>query len=153
MPQLLSWYLSHPDPGLHSAIDWLLRHDREGNESRKLDWREAVGLEGLDAMLKGEPPEHRRWYVTPHGETMVLLGPDEFLMGSPETEPGHENDEALHRRHIGRTFAIAAHEVTNRQLQQFLKERPSIRHRFQHRYSPEGECPAVSVTWYQAALY
>src|SRR5262249_34478921 len=30
LPLLLKWYREHPDPGLHSAIDWLLRHAHEG---------------------------------------------------------------------------------------------------------------------------
>ena len=33
---------------------------------------------------------------------MVLLGPDEFLMGSPDKETGHDTDERLHRRRINR---------------------------------------------------
>jgi serine/threonine protein kinase/formylglycine-generating enzyme required for sulfatase activity len=152
-PQLLSWYLDHPDPGLHGAIDWLLRHGREGNAARKLDWRETPALEKLDGMLRGEQAGKRRWYLTPHGETMVLLGPDEFLMGSPDSETGHESDETLHRRHIARTFAISAHEVTNRQLDRFLKEHPEIHHPYQERYSPKSDCPAVNVSWYLAALY
>src|SRR5262249_56439517 len=29
VPRLLEWYRSDPDPGIHGAVDWLLRHGRE----------------------------------------------------------------------------------------------------------------------------
>jgi hypothetical protein len=33
---LVRWYRDDPDAGVHGAIDWLLRHDMEGPEKRKL---------------------------------------------------------------------------------------------------------------------
>jgi serine/threonine protein kinase/formylglycine-generating enzyme required for sulfatase activity len=153
LPLLLKWYREHPDPGLHGAVDWLLRHDHEGTRSRKLDWGQAAELEKIDRALRNEPPGKRGWYVTPQGQTMVLLGPGEFLMGSPEGEPGHESDETLHRRHIPRRFALSACEVTVKQFRQFLAAHPKIRHQNAKQYSPEEDCPEVNVTWYEAAQF
>jgi serine/threonine protein kinase/formylglycine-generating enzyme required for sulfatase activity len=48
VPRLLDWYHSDPDPGVHSAIDWLLRHGREGPQPRALDWGQAAALEAID---------------------------------------------------------------------------------------------------------
>src|SRR3954452_10610924 len=36
--KLLEWYRDDPDPGIHGAIDWLLRHDKEGPADRLLKW-------------------------------------------------------------------------------------------------------------------
>ena len=41
--RLLRLYRADPDPGLHSAIDWLLRHGRQGLTDRRLDWQQARG--------------------------------------------------------------------------------------------------------------
>jgi formylglycine-generating enzyme required for sulfatase activity/tetratricopeptide (TPR) repeat protein/tRNA A-37 threonylcarbamoyl transferase component Bud32 len=51
LPRLLRWYRSDPDPGIHGAIDWLLRHSREGPEPRKLDWGQAGALGRIDQEL------------------------------------------------------------------------------------------------------
>ena len=74
-------------------------------------------------------------------------------MGSPVSEveryggPTGRN-ELLHRRRIGRTFAIAAHEVT---VEQFLLFRND--HDYNRQYSREHDAPVNTVTWYQAAQY
>ena len=57
--------------------------------------------------------------------TMVIIQPEEeYLMGSPVAEAERfggptGNNEIRHRRRIGRTFAIGAHEVTIAQFQAF----------------------------------
>ena len=53
--KLLHWYRHDPDPGIHGAIDWLLRHDREGPNPRPLDWKQAQQLRQLDEELKRPP--------------------------------------------------------------------------------------------------
>jgi hypothetical protein len=104
----------HPDPGLHGAIDWLLRQR----------WGKAAELAGIDAELGsvsrgrvaaravfgGVPVpgfvgvmgvacgpllpapgvgHDRDWYVNGEGQTYaVVRGPVEFTLGSPGTEPG-----------------------------------------------------------------
>src|SRR5262249_41864896 len=49
MPKLLAWYRTDPDPGVHGAIDWLLRHRKEGPLDRPLDWDGRTDLEKIDA--------------------------------------------------------------------------------------------------------
>jgi formylglycine-generating enzyme required for sulfatase activity len=51
VPRLLGWYRSDPDPGIHAAVDWLLRHGREGPAPRPLDWRQGEALGRIDQDL------------------------------------------------------------------------------------------------------
>lgn len=164
--KMLRWYRDDPDPGIHAAIDWLLRHGRQGKVARRLDWRGADGLAKIDRDLTGRPAGRRNWYVTSEGQTMVLIrGPVEFRMGSPEYEPGRTPDETPHRVRIPRSFAVASKEVTIDQFRRFLEANPEIkRHhtynedptrmaRILERISPEGDGPQIALTWYEAAQY
>jgi formylglycine-generating enzyme required for sulfatase activity len=49
--QLLDWYRNDPDSGVHGAIDWLLRHGKEGPTDRLLDWGQASALRKIDEEL------------------------------------------------------------------------------------------------------
>lgn len=149
--RLLVLYREHPDSGLHSAIDWLLRQK----------WGKAADLAAIDAALarrpKGREPASAdcNWYVNGEGQTFaVVRGPVEFRMGSPlnepdrPREPGEADTELPHRKRIGRTYAISTREVT---VAEFLKFRP--KHSWPKKYSPDPNGPAVGVTWYDAAEY
>jgi formylglycine-generating enzyme required for sulfatase activity len=46
--KLLEWYRDDPDAGLHGAIDWLLGHDKEGEEERPLKWGQAKVLQQIN---------------------------------------------------------------------------------------------------------
>src|SRR5262249_33992463 len=94
------------------------------------------------------------WFVNAEGQTFsVVPGPVEFLMGSPRTDAEREGGgagrlETLHKRRIGRTFAIATREVT---LAQFLRFRKD--HQPDREFVPSVDCPVNMVTWYDAAAY
>jgi formylglycine-generating enzyme required for sulfatase activity/tRNA A-37 threonylcarbamoyl transferase component Bud32 len=153
--KLLAWYRDDPDPGLHSAIDWLLRHGKEGTEARKLDWGQAKKLREIDdGLRRRDPDKRRRWYVNGQGQTYVCIaGPLEFRMGSPPTESDHYHMEMLHRRRISRNFAIASRSVTVAEFQQFLKERTDVNPPETKIYSPDADGPVHAVPWYMAAQY
>jgi len=153
--KLLTWYRDDPDAGIHGAIDWLLRHRQEGPTARPLAWGQAKALQQLDDELKRRDPDGKRgWYVNQQGQTLVLVpGPVEFRMGSPPDEPGHFETERLHRRRIGRNYAIASKPVTVTQFQRFLKDRPDVSWPPIQVYAPEGDCPILGVSWYRAAQY
>ncbi len=166
--ELLKLYRAHPDPGLHSAIDWLLRQKwGKGKELATIDAelaaaaRTPVLVRGLAALapvpvsvgpLLPAPTvaEKQDWYVNGEGQTYAAVrGPVEFTLGSPKTEPGRvEVNEPPHRKGIGRTFAVATREVT---VVEFLRFRP--KHDWTKKHSPGPDTPAVSVTWYEAAEY
>jgi formylglycine-generating enzyme required for sulfatase activity len=149
--QLLQTYREDPDPGIHSAVDWLLRSRWDhGERLRKIDRED----------LAGQPPCLRQWYVTARqGHTLAVIhNPAVFTMGSPEQEPDRDPEETQHRRHIPRSFAIATKEVTVRQFQEFLKANRDVRHDREptKKYSPEGDPddgPVLGVPWFAAAQY
>lgn len=105
------------------------------------------------------------------GQTLVVVhGPVEFAMGSPEGERGRKPasdspDERLHTARIPRSYAIATHEVTVAQFQRFLDANPEVQPRHTYptepgqmeevmrRFSPDPEMPQIAVTWYEAAMY
>jgi hypothetical protein len=76
-------------------------------------------------------------------------------MGSPRTEAGREDgpegkSELRHYRQIGRTFAIAAHEVT---VEQFLRLWKDKKFGYRAEFSRDPNHPINMVSWYQAAEY
>jgi formylglycine-generating enzyme required for sulfatase activity len=154
--KLLTWYRDDPDPGIHGAIDWLLRHNREGPAPRALDWGQAAALRKIDDELKRRDPDgKRRWYVNGQGQTMVVMpGPVEFLMGCPpnETRPSQTRHETLHRREIPRSFALASKAVTVEEFLRFRAKHYEVTEQARF-YSPEPTCPMNVVSWYEAAQY
>jgi formylglycine-generating enzyme required for sulfatase activity/tetratricopeptide (TPR) repeat protein len=165
---LLRWYGDDPDPGVHSAIGWLLRNRDEGSVPRLLDWGQANALDALDKGLAGKKPRLSKpdaparadrgggWYVTGQGQTLVMIeGPVEFRMGAPHWEPDQfPGNERRHLRRIGRNYAIASTTVTVAQWQAFLKDNPDVKTKeFLPRYAPEDGCPMIVVSFYAAARY
>jgi formylglycine-generating enzyme required for sulfatase activity len=137
--RLLRLYREDPDPGIHGAAGWLLRQ-----------WGLQRLLEEIDQEFKtGKPEGRRRWYVNGQGQTFsVFADPAPFLMGSPEGEPGHSNDEGQQRRHIGHGFALAARDVTVADFRRFRKD-----HKYVEGYARTPDCPVNNVSWYEAAAY
>ncbi|HEV3262425.1 MAG TPA: hypothetical protein VG013_36575 [Gemmataceae bacterium] len=90
---LLAAYNEDPDPGVHSAVDWLLRRWHHGDKLVDIDreWKATRAVGG------------RRWYVNGQGQTFAVVGdPGEFWMGSPGYEPDRVSDEVMHRKRLGR---------------------------------------------------
>jgi eukaryotic-like serine/threonine-protein kinase len=113
--KLIDLYRNDPDPGVHGASEWLLRQWRNENQIKAID--QELGKLSLPTLLtdQGEASSKgnsRRWYINSQGQTMVIVpGPAEFQMGERKEQ---------HRQQIGRSFAIAAKEVTVDQFQRFL---------------------------------
>ncbi len=130
IPKLLQLYRDDPDPGIHGAIEWLLRQWQVEGKRKDIDKELATG--------KGEGK--RQWYVNRQGQTMVIVpDPGEFWMGE-----GQER----HKRRINRPFAIASKEVT---VEQFLLFRNN--HPLNKDYAPASNCPVNMPSWYDAASY
>jgi hypothetical protein len=148
--RLWQTYRDDPDPGIHSAVDWLLR----------CRWGHGEELCNIDQVLAGQPKDQRRWYVTSQqGHTLaVIRNPGEFTMGSPEQEPHRRPEETPHRRHLPQSFAIATKEVTVRQFREFLKANPDVSHDWgpTEKYRPDADPedgPVLGVAWFAAAQY
>jgi formylglycine-generating enzyme required for sulfatase activity len=153
--KLLEWYRTDPDRGVHGAIDWLLRHPREGPDPRKLDWGQGKALRKIDDDLKGvAPPPGQRWQVARFGLTLALFpGPVTARLGSSPDEPGRFPYEVPHERRINRSFALATKPVTVAQWEQFRKAYPRLQHHCTEKYSPVPGGPVIAVTWYEAAMF
>jgi serine/threonine protein kinase/formylglycine-generating enzyme required for sulfatase activity len=138
-PLLLRWFGEDPDPGLHSATDWLLRR-----------WELGAKLRPIQDALAGRPPGTRQWFINGQGQTFAFANdPVTFSMGSPPYEPGRvAAKEAPHSMHIPRAFAVAALEVSVAEFQRFRKN-----YYFAAEYSPGPQGPAINVSWYDAAAY
>ena len=152
--KLLVIYENEPDAGLHGAAEWLLRK-----------WGHGERLQGVVNKLRGnevklqarKASDKRGWYVNTQGQTFAMLDAGEFLMGSPESEPGHRHDEILHRCRIGRRFAISATHITKAQYRTFQQAVKG----FDLAGDPQladivpstDDSPQTGMTWYEAAEY
>jgi serine/threonine protein kinase/formylglycine-generating enzyme required for sulfatase activity len=151
--RLLAVYENEPDPGLHGASEWLLR--KCGQQERL----EAV-VEKLKCderqLLPRTSSEKRRWYVNSQKQTFVIVDGGEFLMGLAESESNRSPMENELRFHIGRTFAISAHEVTKAQyraFQQAVKGFDPANDPLFRDYVLTDDSAQIGVSWCEAAHY
>jgi formylglycine-generating enzyme required for sulfatase activity len=146
--ELRRLYRDNPDPGLHAAIDWVLRQG----------WGLGDDLQRIDRELAGKPQEARAWYVNGQEQTLVTIrSPVPFSMGSPDDEPDRSEMEAQHQRLIPRSFAVGTKEVTVGQFQKFLKANPDVssplRSRVLGEDNQDQDRPVTRVTWLEAVQY
>jgi serine/threonine protein kinase/formylglycine-generating enzyme required for sulfatase activity len=160
VPHLLDLYRRDPDPGIHGAVEWLLRGWNQGEKIKEIDrqWLMQNDKRFKDiqnALAKQMLAKEPQWYVNGQGQTMVVVpGPVTFLMGSPAGEYGRREEEVQHARRIGQSFAIATKPVTVEQFQRFFRTVHGKEHEIVIlEYAPTGDCPAHVITWYLAAEY
>jgi len=166
LARVLQLYRDDPDPGLHGAAEWLLRQWQQDTKIKELNakWTQdkkhrEEKLQKIALALR-QAKAKPQWYVNGQGQTMVVIsGPVEFLMGSPPAEAGRDvgpagRMEQQHKKRIGRSFAVAAREVTVAQFRTFSKDffNEDYQDYFKG-YSPTDDCPANRITWYLAAAY
>ncbi|MCK5185900.1 MAG: SUMF1/EgtB/PvdO family nonheme iron enzyme [Deltaproteobacteria bacterium] len=82
-------------------------------------------------------------------ENMVPVPGGTYILGS---EGGDSDELPAHEVNI-KPFYIDAHEVTNRQFREFLKETGHSKPGFWHPDLDRPEDPVVGVSWYDAAAY
>ena len=160
---LLDVYRTEPDAGLRGSAGWLLRRWKHGDQLNAIDTELQVNEQRQRAQI-ADPP--RQWYVGTQGQTFVVLDVDQFPMGSPESERERVYVEVLHRRNIGRRFAIAATEVTKAQYVRFQQGvrgtlggtqpgRPNsdISALDTTPWVKTDDSPHIGMTWYEAVAY
>ena len=155
-------YLSNPDAGVHSSVEWLLRRWKPKSEIRLLQEKlhgKPAGTSAWDVNKQGPT-----WEVNKQGQTFVIIPKvHKFMMGSPEPEFFEETGQL---KGIPRCYAIGAKEVTVAQFKKFLKPGDQSQHhdKWQHRdekeierflkkYSPDDDGPMIQVDWFWAAAY
>lgn len=137
--RFLTMYASHQDPGLHGALDWLLRKK----------WDMSGQCDAVVNSLKGAPGKDKRWMVNSQGQTLVKIqGPVKYLMGSFPDETVRFDAERLHHRTIPRSFAMGMKEVT---VEEFHRLVPT--HKYIQHFSKTPDCPMNCVSWFCAAEY
>jgi hypothetical protein len=80
VPRLLAWYRDDPDAGIHGAIDWLLRHGKEGKGERPLNWGQAGALAKIDEELAARPRAERA-AASPGAALARMHGPEGQVWG------------------------------------------------------------------------
>jgi formylglycine-generating enzyme required for sulfatase activity len=152
-----AWYTDDADPGLHGAVEWLLRQWKQGPWLKETNerwaslkpWRDQR-LESIRRAFAKPGPERLvpQWYVNSQGQTMVVIPSSmKFMMGTPSTEGWRWEDGRQQQQvSIGHHLAIAAKSVTVEQFRHFLKNHnPGS--------SLEPDCPVSRLSWYKAAEY
>ncbi|MBS0263717.1 MAG: formylglycine-generating enzyme family protein, partial [Planctomycetes bacterium] len=141
---LLADYHNDSDPGIHGALDWLLRQR----------WGLDEELTSIERERAGQPAEGRGWLVDKQGSTFVIFrNPGRFTAGSPETEPGHDATEGLLEFQLEHVFALSNREVTVEEFQKFLEANPQVQYLPPPVKPLDPREPARNVTWFQAAQY
>jgi serine/threonine protein kinase/formylglycine-generating enzyme required for sulfatase activity len=162
LDELVGLYRDHDDAGLHAAAGWLLRQWGAEDKIKQIDDQlkkeKNQRLASIEKHLKTlasrarerpedplpNPLENARWYITTQGQTMVVIPPgDKFRMGEGERARDVE---------IEHSFEIAATDVTVEQFRRFRKERGET-YDFDKNYAQKEECPAIEVSWLDAAAY
>jgi formylglycine-generating enzyme required for sulfatase activity len=82
-----------------------------------------------------------------NGMKFVWIPPDNFMMGSPEDEPGRFSDETLHKVILTEGFYMQTTEVTQAQWTAVMGSNPS--------YFDEcgPDCPVENVSWEDAQSF
>ena len=115
--ELLSGYRTDPDPGIHGALDWLLRQPAGPSRARWEDRPRASPAYRCQRTVAGMSAARARPFTIVRGGI--------FLMGSTQqSDPDRYPDEVQHLRQIDRSFAIATREVTLGEYERFLAEKP-----------------------------
>jgi formylglycine-generating enzyme required for sulfatase activity len=87
-----------------------------------------------------------RWVEPTTTMEFALLPAGDFVAGSPNTESGHQEDEALYPVRLARSFYMATHEVTRAQwaavMNPGLPPAPA-----------EADLPVVNVNWHDARQF
>jgi serine/threonine protein kinase/formylglycine-generating enzyme required for sulfatase activity len=144
--ELFTTYIDDPDPGVHSAAEWLLRRWGMSNRLPNVD---RVHHNSKPNIVRGKI-DKPRWYVNGQGQILAVIpAPGKFTIGSPRDEPGRfGNDEDQREVQIDYAFAVATKLVT---VAEFKKCLPDFQ--YYKQYSPGEDTPINSVSWYDAARY
>jgi eukaryotic-like serine/threonine-protein kinase len=132
-------YRNDPDPGVHSAAGWTLKHYGATETVARLDveLQKALAQKGSTK----DSGKNRRWFINSQGQTFVVVDappPVSFLLGN-ERKPS--TVASAYR------FAVATHEVTVAQYKTFSGYVPARARAY------PLDCPAVRISWWGAAAY
>ena len=148
--QVVHDYEHHPDPGVHSATEWLLQQ-----------WKCSDRLNGVNRPTDKSRGD-RQWFVNGRGMNFAVIpGPRELVVGSYNWGPGTYSDpvygpEQSHPCWVDRTFAIATKEVTldlqgafYRDCEKYLRAGVTTT----GWANRTNDSPAGGMNWYDAVIF
>lgn len=173
--QVESCYRTHPDPGVHGACEWFLRRSQRTARLEAQDAELRRTALALESELAAEPEAGntlapysgaRGWRFAANGHRMAAIrGPLRYQAGADPHDPHRDagitidpvdqtrsewSEDVRHSKVIPRSFEVAFHETTFRQLQA-CNPRFHVLHN--KTLGPTLDHPANRVSWFQAAAY
>jgi formylglycine-generating enzyme required for sulfatase activity len=119
----------------------------------------AIAFASAANLALAEPMSRRPAAITNSiGMKFVWVPPGEYLIGSPESEPGRATNESQRNVRIARGFYLGACEVTQQQFAAVMQEQPSaFSSTGERRAAVEGldtdDFPVESVAWDEAVEF
>lgn len=104
-----------------------------------------VATPSVSARAAPPRPGPDRTFTNSLGMKFFRIEPGEFLMGSPETEEGHEDNETQHKVKITKPYFLAATPVTQAQWAALMGSNPS-------RFNGDDR-PVEAVSWDEATQF
>ena len=140
----LDHFQNHPDPGVHAASRWFLSQMELDSE-----------IEVAEAHIKSnvQTNSSKRWRINSSGITMVQIdGPYDIRLGAGLDDPERFFNEVHVVRHCGRSFEIAATEVSVNLFRKFVEETELASVDF--RLPVESpSAPQIEVSYSQASAF
>jgi len=99
----------------------------------------------MTLLVLAGPPVDGTSLLAEHGYGFVQIEPGDFLMGSPDDEPGRNVDETQHSVQITKPFEMGVFEVSG-QLYKAVVDDP-------FRETSSHEYPVRRVTWFEAISF
>jgi len=98
-----------------------------------------IAMTGARVLAPGPPG----FYIEPMTRmVLMVIEPGSFVMGSPTSEPGRNEDEVQHRVTLTRRIYIGRYEVTQTEWQVVMGANPS-------RFSGCASCPVEQVNFFE----
>lgn len=125
-------------PGIYHVVV-----SANGYETQKIRVKMAKAEDKrLDISLKKRVSKPGEKITNSLGMTFVYIPPGTFMMGSPLSEQGRDNDENQHKVTLTKGFYLQTTEVTQGQWETVMGRN------FSHFRNCGDDCPMESVTWH-----
>ena len=152
--RLVDWYARHPSSDVHGATGWLLRQWGFDDEVQRIDETPTAGTD--------EELFQREWFVTaidvPGARrriffTFVVFPANEYEIGSPNDEEGHQPAEVIRRVTLTRAFAVTDREVTWAQWNEMDHAARHLVSQGQSARRISTDSPVYLINWFEAVNY
>lgn len=142
------------DAGVYSAAVWLMRQLSEDSDDAESKSKDRAAVSGD---LSPQKTPMRGWLWNSEGQMMSVVEISNFTAGLKNFD-AHLNllpDELPRKVQIRRRVAVSVCETTRGEWQEFLRDQElgDLPEPIVSSFSPDRDCPAISVSWFEAAQY